>query len=146
MFAFVALLFAALALAAVLLAAEAITGRLVGRTDLSTRVRAGVFFAATVAGGALLVGVSSREWMLLAALAPITLLSLLRFTMLANGWWSGWRLSVYTAALLVAFIALCLPLMPSPLDRSALLESLRIGGERSLPDTISPEALRPVRA
>ena len=146
MFAFVALLFATLGVAALLLALEAITGRLVGRTEASTRLRAAIFFAATVAGGTLLVAVSSREWMLLAALAPITILSLLRFTMLANGWWSGWRLSIYTAALLLAFIALCMPMMPRPLDRSALLESLRIGRGGSAPDSISPDALRPVRA
>jgi hypothetical protein len=39
-----------------------------------------------------------------------------------------------------------MPLMPQPLDRAALLDALRVGGGRALPDTISPDALRPVRA
>jgi hypothetical protein len=145
MFAFVALLLTALCVAAFVLAVEAGTGRLVGRTVLTTRVRAAVFFAAGVAGGSLLVAVSPREWMLMLALAPITVLSILRFAMLANGWWAGWRLSVYTAVLLAIGITACLPWMPRPLDRAALLETIRGGRPTFAPDTISPDALRPVR-
>ena len=95
--------------------------------------------------GALLVAVSSREWMLMLALAPITVLSILRFAMLANGWWAGWRLSVYTAVVLAIGITACLPWMPRPLDRAALLETIRGGAPTFAPDTISPDALRPVR-
>jgi hypothetical protein len=145
MFAFVALLLAALCAAALVLAAEAGTGRLVGRSVVRTRIRAAIFFVAGVSGGALLVAISAREWMLMLALAPITVLSVLRFAMLANGWWAGWRLPVYTAVLLLVGIAACLPWMPRPLDRSALLESIRGGRPTFVPDTISPDALRPVR-
>jgi hypothetical protein len=145
MFAFVALLLTALCLAALVLSVEAGTGRLVGRSVLTTRLRAGIFFAAGVAGGTLLVAVSPREWMLMLALAPITVLSILRFAMLANGWWAGWRLSVYTAVLLALGVTACLPWMPRPLDRAALLETIRGGRPTFAPDTISPDALRPVR-
>jgi hypothetical protein len=146
MFAFLLVLFAALCLSALLLALEAGTGRLVGRSRAGTNARAAIFFAGAVAGSALLVTVSPREWMLLLALGPITLLSVLRFAMLANGWWTGWRLTVYTAALLLAAVALCMPWMPRPLDRGALLEGLRGGRPTFAPDSISPDALRPVRA
>jgi hypothetical protein len=145
MFGIVLLLFAALGASAIVLAVEAGTGRLVGRTEASTWARAAVFFAASVAGGALLVAVSSQEWLLMLALAPITVLSLLRFAMLASGWWTGWRLSVYTAVLLLAGVAACLPWMPRPLDRAALLESLLRTSPTFVPDTISPDVTRPVR-
>ena len=145
MLAFTALLFLALCASALVLALEAGTGRLVGRTPRSTRVRAGIFFAASVAGGALLVALSAQEWLLILALAPITVLSLIRFGMLAHGWWSGWRLSLYTAALLLLGIAACLPWLPSPLDRAAILQGLRGGRPASVPDTISPDAHTPVR-
>jgi len=146
MFGVLLVLFGALCLAALLLALEAGTGRLVGRTLTGTRVRVGVFFAAAAAGSALLVSVSHSEWMLLLALAPITLLSVLRFTMLANGWWTGWRLPMYTVLLLLVAVAACLPFLPRPLDRGALLNGLRGGRPAFVPDSISPDALRPVRA
>ncbi len=145
MFGIVALSFAALGASAIVLAVEAGTGRLVGRTEARTRARAAVFLAGSIAGGALLIAVSSREWLLLLALAPITVLSLLRFAMLASGWWSGWRLSVYTAALLLEGVAASTTFMPRPLDRTALLNSLTRGAPASAPDTISPDVARPVR-
>ena len=145
MFGIVLFLFLALGASALVLAVEAGTGQLVGRSDATTRARAVVFFTASVAGGALLIAISSREWLLLLALAPITVLSLLRFAMLASAWWSGWRLSIYTAVLLLAGVASCLPWMPRPLDRATLLESLMRGSPASIPDSISPDVSRPVR-
>jgi hypothetical protein len=145
MLSFVAVLFLALCAAAIVLAGEARTGRLVGRTPGGTRARAVVFLLGSVAGGTLLVALSQREWLFILALAPITALSLIRFGMLAHGWWRGWRLSVYTALLLLAGILACLPWLPRPLDRATLIESFRGGRPTHVPDSISPDAGVPVR-
>lgn len=146
MLVFAAVLFLALCAAAVVLAMEAHSGRLVGRTPDRTRVRAYVFLAAAVAGGALLVTLAASEWLLMLALLPITALSVVRFTMLAQGWWRGWRLVVFTAVALVVGILACLPWLPRPLDRGAIIEGFRTVQPTHAPDTISPDAFSPVRA
>ena len=143
---FVIGLFLVLCAAAAVLALEAQSGRLVGRTPGRTRARAFVFLGASVAGGALLASLAVSEWVLMLALLPITALSVVRFTMLARGWWGGWRLLVFTALALTAGILLCLPLLPRPLDRGALFEGLRGAEPTHAPDSISPDAFTPVRA
>ncbi len=146
MLAFAAVLFVALCASAVVLAMEAQSGRLVGKTPDRTKVRAYVFLAAAVAGGALLVRLSASEWLLMLALLPITTLSLVRFAMLAQGWWTGWRLLVFTAVALVLGILACLPWLPRSLDRGALIEGIREVQPTHAPDSISPDAFSPVRA
>ncbi len=139
-------LFLPLVASAAVLADEARTGRLAGRTARATHVRALVFLGATVAGGSLLVALPTTEWVFALALLPITALSGLRFAMLARGWWSGWRLTVFTAVLVGLGIAACLPLLPVPLSRRALIERLAPGRPAGMPDSIAPEPGFPVRA
>src|SRR5690606_3340785 len=101
----------------------------------------------TISGASLLIALGDGEWLSALALAPVTLLSLFRFAMLARRWWPGWRLPVFTCLLIGLGLGLSVPWMPYPLDRGALIEPLRVLDDAATPpDTIDPEALRPVRA
>ena len=143
----VAVQFLTLVVAAVLLAYEARTGRLEGTTEREVRWRAAIFLVATVAGAALLIALADSEWLFALALVPITILCLLRFAMLARRWWTGWRLTAVTCVLVGVGIGLSVPFMPFPLDRTVIVRELQgIDGVSAPPDTIDPEALRPVRA
>lgn len=138
-------LFLTLVAAAVVLADEARTGRLAGPTPRRTQARALIFLAAAIAGGAFLLVLPASEWVFALALLPITALSLLRFAMLARGWCGGWRLMVFTMALVALGVAACLPFLPAPLNRRVLLEQMAPGRPSGIPDTIAPEAAFPVR-
>jgi hypothetical protein len=146
MLSFVALQLALILLAAAALAEEARTGRMEGRTEGATLARALVFLLAAIAGATLLISVAGAEWLFALALAPLTLLCLLRFTMLARRWWAGWRLPMCTGALVGLGVLASLPWMPYPLDRTFFIEEVHGVDVTPAPDTIDPEALRPVRA
>jgi hypothetical protein len=146
MLSFVALQIALLLVAAGLFAVEARTGRMEGRSEGVTLARALVFLLATIAGTTLVLALADAEWLFALTLAPITLLSLLRFAMLARRWWTGWRLPVLTSLLVGFGVLLSVPWMPYPLDRTFLIREIHGVEAVPTPDTIDPEALRPVRA
>ena len=146
MLSFVALQVLILFVAAVLLAVEARTGRMEGKSEGATLARALVFLLAAVAGGTLLIALADSEWLFALGLVPITMLTLLRFTMLARRWWVGWQLPVLTGVLLAAGVLLSLQWVPYPLDRAAVTREIRGVETLPRPDTIDTEALRPVRA
>ena len=146
MLSFVALQITMLLVAAGFLAFEARTGRMEGATEASSATRAIVFLLATIAGATLLLALAHAEWLFALTLAPVTLLSLLRFTMLAKRWWTGWRLPVLTSALIGFGVLLSVPWVPYPLDRRFVIREIHGLDTAPLPDSIDPEALRPVRA
>lgn len=142
----IAIQFAFLLAASVLLLLEVRTGHMDAPSQKRSATRATVYLLAAIAGATLLIALADGEWLLALALVPITFLSLLRFSMVARQWWTGWRLPVYTCTLIALGIVLMLPLMPYPLNRTFVLEELNLI-DRTLgrPDTIDPEAVRPVR-
>ena len=143
---FVVLQFVLLIGASLMLLLEARKGDLERSDDSVPRVRATVYLLATIAGATMLIAIADGEWLFAIALIPITFLSLLRFSMLARRWWEGWRLPLFTCALIGLGIAGSLPLMPYPLDRAYILQKLHLVDEEvSPPDTIDPEAIAPVR-
>lgn len=146
MLSFVVLQLLVLFAAAVLLAVEARTGRMEAATERGALARALVFLLAAIAGATLLIALADAEWLFALALAPITMLSLLRFTMLARRWWTGWRLPVLTGALLGLGVIASVPWEPYPLDRAYVIREIHGVEALPAPDTIDPEALRPVRA
>ena len=146
MLSFVVLQIAVLLAAAGVLAFEARTGRMEGATEWAAVARALVFLLATIAGATLLIALAGAEWLFALTLAPITLLSLLRFTMLAKRWWAGWQLPVFTSLLLGFGVLLSVPWVPYPLDRTFVIREIHGIETLPLPDTIDPAALRPVRA
>jgi hypothetical protein len=146
MLSFVALQLAVLLAAAGLFAVEARTGRMEGRSEAATVARALVFLLAGIAGTTLFLALARAEWLFALTLAPITLLSLLRFSMLARRWWPGPWLPVLTSLLLAFGVLLSVPWMPRPLDRTFLIREIHGIETVPTPDTIDPEALRPVRA
>lgn len=110
-------------------------------------MRSLLFLFGTISGASLLIALADGEWLFALALAPVTLLSLFRFAMLAREWWGGWRLPIYTSLLVGFGLLLSVPLIPYPLDRGVLIEHLHVLDDAStVPDTIDPEAMRPVRA
>ena len=139
----VAIQLAILLAASVLLSLEVRTGRM----DASPQKHsATVYLLAAIAGATLLIALADGEWLFALALVPITFLSLLRFSMIARQWWDGWRLPVFTCTLIAVGIVAMLSMTPYPLNRTFVLEELNlIDSTLGRPDTIDPEAVRPVR-
>lgn len=146
MLSFVVLQLVVLLAASALLALEAWTGRIEGVSERTTLARALVFLLAAIAGATLLIAVANAEWLFALTLLPITLLCLLRFTMLARRWWPGWRRPVLTGVLLGLGVLVSVPWVPRPLDRSFVIREIHGVEAAPGPDTIDPAALRPVRA
>ncbi len=143
----IAFQFATLLVASLLLLIEVRAGHVSEPPQKFSLARAAVYLLAAVAGATLLVSMDDGEWLFALALVPITFLSLLRFGMVARFWWSGWRLPVYTCALLAIGMVSMLPMMPFPLNRTFVLDELHlIDTSVGRPDTINPEAVRTVRA
>lgn len=132
--------------AAVLLAVEARTGRLGDASESGVLARALLYLLAAIAGGTMLITLADSEWLFALGLVPITMLTLIRFTMMARRWWVGWQLPVLTGALLALGVIVSVPWMPYPLDRTTVIREIH--GVEALPgpDTIDPEASQPVRA
>jgi hypothetical protein len=140
------ILLSLLTLAALALAYEAQTGRWEGRAAWRDTVRVGLFFAAGIAGSALIIRSASASMLLAAALLPVTVLCVMRLAMLTRSQWRSpaRRLSMVIA--LVTGLFLCLEIVPEPLDRSFLIEQvLRIDTGNFLPDSIDPDSRRLVR-
>ncbi|MDX1420015.1 MAG: hypothetical protein R3181_08620 [Rubricoccaceae bacterium] len=146
MLSFVVLQVVLLFAAAGLLAVEARAGRLDGSEAGGGVVRALVYLLAAIAGGTLLITLADSEWLFALGLVPVTMLALVRFTMMARRWWVGWQLPVYTGVLLAFGVLLSVPWMPTPLDRTTVLREIHGIEAIQGPDTIDPEAHRPVRA
>lgn len=139
--------FAFLLAASILLLLEVRSGGMGEAEQRYLVPRAVIFLLASIGGATLLIAMADGEWLFAFALVPITFLSLLRFSMIARQWWEGWRLPVYTCALIAVGIVGMLPMMPYQLNRTFVLEELRlIESTYGRPDTIDPEAIRPVRA
>ena len=138
--------FAFLLVAGVLLISDLRAGRMDASPQRRPVARAAMYLLAAIAGATLLIALADGEWPFALALAPITFLSLLRFSMIARQWWEGWRLPVFTCTLIAVGIAAMLPMMPYPLNRTFVLEELNlIDTQLGRPDTIDPEAVRLVR-
>lgn len=132
--------------AGIMLVAEARLRRRAGPRALR-RTRVALFFAASAAGTALLVAVTGREWVLFVALAPLTVLALVRMTALLRDMGADARRGLGVAVLLAAAVWGCLQAIPEPLDRRSILEQIRYrDGAPPLPDSIDPAAFRPVQA
>ncbi len=133
--------------ACVLLLLEVRNGQIDELGGRHEAVRATIYLCASIAGATLLIAVGQGDWLFALALVPITFLSLLRFSMIARRWWRGWRLPFYTCALIAVGIVALLTMMPYPLNRTFVLEELHlIESTYGRPDSIDPEAMRPVRA
>lgn len=142
----VAIQLAILLAASVLLSLEVRTGRMDAPPQKHSATRATVYLLAAIAGATLLIALADGEWLFALALVPITFLSLLRFSMIARQWWDGWRLPVFTCTLIAVGIVAMLSMTPYPLNRTFVLEELNlIESTLGRPDTIDPEAVRPVR-
>jgi len=146
MLSFIVLQACVLLLAVALLIYEAWTGRMGEASEGAALARALVFLPAAVAGGTLLIALADSEWLFALGLVPITALALVRFTMLARRWWTGWQLPVLTGALLALGVLLSTPWVPQPLDRTTVIREIHGAEALPAPDTIDPEAQRAVRA
>lgn len=106
-----------------------------------------LYFASSAAGTALLVAATGHEWVLFLALAPLTVLSMARMTTLLLQGGAGPRTGVTVAMLLVLAIWGCLLATPQPLSRQSLMEQILYRGDApAVPDSIDPDAFRPVQA
>ncbi len=133
--------------ASALLLLEVRAGNFAGLTERRSVLSASTYMLAAIMGATLLITLADGEWLFALALVPITFLSLLRFSMIVRQWWTGWKLPVYTCAFIAVGIMATLPMMPSPLNRTFVLEELNlIDTSLERPDSINPEAVRTVRA
>lgn len=130
-----------LVLAGAALVWEARTGRFGDARRWGGRLRAALFFLATVAGGLLLYRAWGGSVLLALSLVPVTGLSAFRLTMLARARWPRLAPVVVACAVLLG-VALALRALPPPQEDGVLFE--RLGG-RSTPSA-NPDAGRVVRA
>lgn len=140
-----ALSLAVLILAGGVLLWEARTGRLASATPERDTWRGVLFFVATVVGGALLIRSAGGTILLALAFVPVTLLSLMRFVMLARQRWTSGVATLVMALALVVGTLVGLSVLPQPIEHGMFLEQIfhREGGP--IPDSIDPGAARPVR-
>jgi hypothetical protein len=134
-----------LLVAGIVLMWEARTGRFAAdrlRWDL---LRGGLFFLATVAGGALLIRSMGGTVLLALAFIPVTILSLMRFVALTRRRWVGVASFMTMAVTLFVGLQLSLMALPEPIDQGFFIEHvLQLGGE-SMPESIDPDARRTIR-
>lgn len=124
---------------------EARTGRFASETLEQDRWRGVLFFLATVIGGALLIRSAGGSLLLAFALLPVTLLSLIRFVALARKRWTS-ALSTFALALALVVGTLAgFAALPGPTDHDSLLEQIFYPDHGATPDSIDPDAGRPVR-
>ena len=144
MFVPLAFFLAILMLAGCVLIWEARTGRFSSATRQRDTWRVVLFFLATAIGGALLIRSVGGTILLALAFLPVTLLSLMRFVALARQrWTSGLSSAVLALALLVGMIA-GLSVLPEPIRQGDLLEQIFHPERGPMPDSIDPDAGRPV--
>jgi hypothetical protein len=130
---------------------EARTGRLSPAGRLDGAFRGTLFFAAAVIGGALLVGTADSSLLLATALAPVTVLSMIRLVMILRARAAARERRVLAplavmALLLSLGVAATLEVLPRPLDQRVFIEKIfhidTPGDSRS----IDPAARRTARA
>jgi len=134
-----------LLLAGITLMWEARTGRFSAdrlRWDIG---RGGLFFLASVVGGALLIRSMGGTVLLAMAFIPVTILSLMRFVALTRRRWVGVVSFVAMAVALFVGLQLSLLALPEPIDQGFFIEHVfQLGGE-SAPESIDPDARRTIR-
>lgn len=121
---------------------EARTGRLSGGTP--GRGTGPLYFAAAVAGAALLVRLVGSGMPAALALVPITAFSLARCVALVRRRRGGWAPVALVALALLAGVGLSLLLVPEHLDQAALVRQIFDGGESAR--SIDPGARFSVRS
>src|SRR6056297_2090891 len=118
-----------LLLAGITLMWEARTGRFSAdrlRWDIG---RGGLFFLASVVGGALLIRSMGGTVLLAMAFIPVTILSLMRFVALTRRWWVGVVSFVAMAVALFVGLQLSLLALPAPIDQGFFIEHVfQLGG------------------
>ena len=140
-----ALFLAILILAGGVLIWEARTGQFASEAPQRDTWRGVLFFLATVIGGALLIRSAGGTILLALAFLPVTLLSLMRFVTLARRrWMSGLSTAMLALALLVGTFA-SLSLLSEPIHQGVFLEQIFHLEGGPIPDSIDPDAGRPVR-
>lgn len=129
---------------------EARTGRLSPAGGLDAAFRGTLFFAAAAVGGALLVGTADSSLLLATALAPVTVLSLVRLVMILRARAAARERRVFAPLVIVAMllslgVAATLEVLPRPLDQRVFIEKIfhldSSGDSRS----IDPAARRTAR-
>lgn len=139
------LAFALLIVAGGVLIWEARAGSFTSGSARGDAWRAVLFFAAASVGSALLIRSAGGALLLIAAFAPVTLLSLVRFVALVRLRWAGAASSVVLALALVAGTVATLSALPETGRQGSFLEQI-LGPERvASPESINPDARRPVR-
>jgi hypothetical protein len=146
-----ALFLGVLLIAGIALIWEARTGRLEPQRPFTATLRVALFFAAAVAGGALLLRSASASPALALALVPVTGLSLFRLTMLSRpiiSRGSGRRLVslLVLATALVAGLTISLSMLPQSLDQRVFIEQIFHRDAPSDTRSIDPAARRSSRA
>jgi asparagine N-glycosylation enzyme membrane subunit Stt3 len=136
--------------AATLLVWEARTGRLDPGSHLGASVRATLFFAAVVVGGALLVRSSGSSLLLALALLPVTGFSVYRFWMLIRPILGrSVRQAVATfcvvAVATIFGLGASLSLLPERLDQRVIIEQIFYGDSPGDQRSIDPAARRTAR-
>lgn len=124
---------------------EARTGRLEPRSALTRGARVGLFFAASTAGGGLLLRTLEASPLLALALLPVTALSLYRFVALVRVPRAGRLLPLALALALFAGLSASLHVLPKPLDQRTLFEHILYPETGRAPVSIDPAARRSAR-
>ncbi|MEL6445307.1 MAG: hypothetical protein AAFV01_11980 [Bacteroidota bacterium] len=147
MFSAVVLAVSLLVLGGGLMIYEARTGRLTGATRRRSLGRLAIFFAGAASGAALLISTAGAEWLFALAFVPVTVLCLLRFTMLVRHLAPGWGPALLSSLMLALAVLYAVQWLPLPLDRAYVVEQIRLIDEaRQAPDSINPDARRTVRS
>lgn len=124
---------------------EARTGRFTSGSWGGDAWRAALFFAAAVVGSALLIRSAGGALLLLAVFAPVTLLSLMRSVTLVRLRWAGPAASLVLALALVAGTVATLSVLPDAARSGSLFEHILYPERAGTPESIDPDARRPVR-
>lgn len=140
-----ALFLAVLIVAGSVLIWEARTGQFTSGSRRGDAWRGALFFLATVVGSAFLIRSAGGSVLLLAAFVPVTLLSLMRFVTLARARWAGAASSFVLALALVLGTVASLTVLPGAGQGGAFLEQILHPERAGSPESIAPEARRPVR-
>ena len=124
---------------------EARTGQFTSATPQRDAWRAVLFFLAAVVGGALLIRSAGGTILLALAFIPVTLLSLMRFVMLVRQRWVSGPSTIALALARLGGTAVGLSMLPEPIHQGVFLEQIFHLEGGPLPDSIDPDAGRPVR-
>ncbi|MEL6311798.1 MAG: hypothetical protein AAFQ17_05430, partial [Pseudomonadota bacterium] len=90
---------------------------------------------------------AGAEWLFALAFVPVTVLCLLRFTMLVRHLAPGWGPALLSSLVLALAVLYTVQWLPLPLDRAYVVEQIRLIDEaRQAPDSINPDARRTVRS